>query len=84
MPELIIPKQKLIIRRRISRVGYKTIDHIRSEFSKLAQKEYKSKHDWLEKVIDRKLCKKLKFNHTDKWYLHKPDSILEYEMHKNL
>ena len=28
-----------------------TINHIRSECSKLAQKEYKTSHDWLEKGI---------------------------------
>ena len=29
----------------------KTIDHIINEYSKLAQKEYKTRHDWVEKVI---------------------------------
>ena len=27
------------------------IDHIISKYSKLAQKEYKTRHDWVEKVI---------------------------------
>ena len=43
-----------------------TIDHVRSECSKLAQKEYKSRYDSVGKVIDWELCKKLKFDHTDK------------------
>ena len=34
------------------------------------------------KVIGRELCKKLKFNHTTKWYIHKSESILENELHK--
>ena len=35
-----------------------TINHIISERSKLAQKEYKARHDWVAKVINRELCKK--------------------------
>ena len=34
-----------------------------------AQKEYKTRHDWVDKVIHWELCKKLKFNHTKKWYM---------------
>ena len=30
------------------------------------------------------LCKKLKFNHTIKQYMHKPESVLENETHKIL
>ena len=37
-----------------------------SEGSKLAQKEYKTRHDWVDKVIHWELCKKLKFEHTNK------------------
>ena len=36
------------------------------------------------KVIHWKLCKKLKFNHTNKWYMHNPESVLENGMHKLL
>ena len=28
------------------------------------------------------LCKKLKFAHMNRWYMHKPESLLENEMHK--
>ena len=28
------------------------------------------------------MCKRLKFGHTNKWYLQKPESVLENEMHK--
>ena len=52
-----------------------------SESSKLAQKEYKTR---MEKVIYWKLCKKFKFDHTTKWYMHKLESILENEMNKIL
>ena len=30
------------------------------------------------------LCKKLKFNHTARWYMHEPKSVLENETHKHL
>ena len=60
-----------------------TIYHIISKYSKLAQKEYKTKHNW-KKVIHMELCKKFKFDHTNKWYIHNPTSIQENERHKLL
>ena len=41
------------------------ISHIMSECSKLAQKEYKTMHDLIGKVIHWELCKKLKFDHAN-------------------
>ena len=35
------------------------------------------RHDWVGKVIQWELCKKLRFDHTTKWYVHKPESVLE-------
>ena len=61
-----------------------TINHIISECSKLAQKEYKTRHDWLGKVIHWEMCKKLKFDHKNKWDMHNPASILENDTHKLL
>ena len=61
-----------------------TINHIISECSKLTQKVYKTRHGWMGKVIHRELCKKLKFDHASKWYMHKPESILENETNKIL
>ena len=43
-----------------------------SECSKLAQKEYMTRHDWVGKVIHWELCKKLKFIYTNKWYMQQP------------
>ena len=40
-------------------------------------KEYKTRHDWVSKVIHWELCKKFKFNHTNKWYKHNPALVLE-------
>ena len=61
-----------------------TINHIISECSKLAQKEYKTKHDWLGKVIHWEMCKQFKFDHTNKWYMHNPATVLENNTHKLL
>ena len=48
------------------------INQIISECSKLAQKEYKTRHDWVGRVIHWELCKEFKFDHTNKWYTHNP------------
>ena len=43
-----------------------TINHIVSECSKLAQKVYNTRHDWMGKVNPWEVCKKFKFDHTNK------------------
>ena len=53
-----------------------------SECSKLVQKEDKTRHDWVGKVINWELCKRLNFDYTNKWYTHKPESVLENETRK--
>ena len=58
-----------------------TINHIISEFCKLVQKEYKARHDWVGKVIHWEMCKKFKFDHTNKWYMHNPAPVLENDTH---
>ena len=55
-----------------------------NECSKLAQKEYKTRHDWVDKVILWELCKKFKFDHANKWYMHNLESVLENETNKLL
>ena len=61
-----------------------TINHIISKCSKLAQKEYKTRHDWVGKVIHREMCRKFQFDHTNKWYMHNPVPVLENDSHKLL
>ena len=60
------------------------INHIISECSKLTLKEYKTRHDRLGKVIHWEMCKKLKFDHTNKWYMHNPAPVLENDTLKLL
>ena len=52
-----------------------TINHIISECPKLAQKEYKTRHDWMSKVIHWDMWKKLKLDHTNIWYMHNPAAV---------
>ena len=46
--------------------------------------EVKTKHDGVGKVIHLEMCKKFKLDHTNKWYIHNPASILENDAHKFL
>ena len=59
----------------------KKINPISSVCSKLA---HVARHKWEEKVIHSELCQKYKLNHYTKWYIHKPESVLENATHKNL
>ena len=47
-----------------------TINRIINKCSKLAQQEYKSRHNWVGRVIHWEICKKFKFHHTNRWYMH--------------
>ena len=61
-----------------------TFNHIINECSKLAQKGFKTRHDWVGKVIHWEICKKFKFEHTNKWYMHNLEFVLENYTHKLL
>ena len=61
-----------------------TINHIKSECSKLAQKEFKARHDWVGNGIHWEMCGKFQFDHTNKWYMHNPAPVLENDSHKLL
>ena len=56
------------------------INHI-NESSKLVQKEYKTKHNWVGKVIHWELCKTIKFDYTNKPYMQNTKSVLVNETH---
>ena len=61
-----------------------SIGHIVSGCSELAQKEYKRRHDNLEKIVHWKLARNCNFKAGDKLYEHKPESVLENEDYKIL
>ena len=54
----------------------------RNDQSHNKRMEYKARHDWVGKVIHWEMCKKFKFDHTNKWYMHNPAPILENDTHK--
>ena len=56
-----------------------SIDHIGSGCSKLAQKEYKRRHDNQGKIVHWKLARKYNFEAGNKWYQHERESVLENE-----
>ena len=55
-----------------------TVNHIISDCVKLSQKELKTKHDWVGKMIHWEMCKKFK------WYKHNPATALENDTHGTL
>ena len=61
----------------------KTTNHVTSECCKLAQKEYKNRHDWAGKVIHWEMCKKLKFDHTNRCYMHNTAAVLENDTYNS-
>ena len=48
-----------------------------SECSKLSQREYKTGHSWVGKVIHWEICQKFKFDHTNEWYMYNLAAVLE-------
>ncbi len=54
-----------------------TVHHIVSECKKLAQKEYKRRHDNVARMVHWHLCKKYDLERADKWYEHSPDGVVE-------
>ena len=62
----------------------KTINHIISEYTKWAQREYKTRHDWVGQVMHWEICKEFKFDHVNKWYMYNLAPVLENDTHKLL
>jgi len=54
-----------------------SVSHIVCECKKLAQREYKERHDNVAKVVHSKLCEKYRLEKKDKWNEHTPDSVSE-------
>lgn len=56
-----------------------TVMHIICECSKLAQKEYRKRHDQVCTAVHWKLCKRFDIKVSDKWYDHKAEAVTENE-----
>lgn len=56
-----------------------TVQHILCSCPKLAQTEYKKRHDVVGRVIHWEVCKEYGVECSDKWYEHSPKSVEENE-----
>ena len=56
-----------------------SVQHITSRCEKLAQKEYKRRHDNVAKKVHRDICKNNELEHSGKWYEHAPEGAVENE-----
>ena len=54
-----------------------TVQHIICECKKLAQREYKRRHDTVAKLVHWKLCEKHNLERKEKWYKHCPEGAVE-------
>ena len=61
-----------------------TISHIVSECGKLAQKEYKQRHDSVGRYVHWQFCDKLGFNRARLWYEHQPGTVVQNKNYKIL
>ena len=50
----------------------------------MAQKEYKSRHDWVGRRIHWNICRKFGLHVSEKWYNHEPESVVENDTYKVL
>ena len=61
-----------------------TVNHLISECSKMAQREYKRRHDWVGRRVHWDVCKKYGIVVNDKWCQHEPGSVIENDKCKIL
>ena len=54
-----------------------TVQHIICECKKLAQREYKRRHDTVAKLVHWKLCEKHNLERKEKWYEHCPEGAVK-------
>ena len=61
-----------------------TINHIVSECPKLAQREYKRRHDWVGRRIHWGICRASGIHVKSKWYEYQPKVVIENDSSKIL
>ena len=61
-----------------------TISHLVSECRKLAQREYKRRHDNVARYLHWQLCNKGGLERAEKWYEPQPEAVIENENFKLL
>ena len=61
-----------------------TVNHIIIECSKLAQIDYKHRHDWIGKPIHWEVCRKCGIEVMPEWYKHHQQAVKENKRYKTL
>ena len=61
-----------------------TVNRITSGYCNEAEKNNRTKHNWLGNQIHGELCKRLNFYYTTKYYMLKPELVLENKTHEIL
>ena len=61
-----------------------TINHVVSGCPKLAQKEYKRRHDWIGRHIHWEICEANRIHLKPKQYDHQPEAVIENDLCKIL
>ena len=74
-----IDKQDISEKCRMCGERDESVSHIVAECSKLAQTEYKARHDNVARIIHLELCQNRNLIKEKKWYNHKPESVYEGE-----
>ena len=59
-----------------------SIYHLISECGKLAQREYKRRHDDVARYVHWQLCQEAGIESCDKWYEHNPEYVMENKDYK--
>ena len=60
-----------------------SIVYVMAECKKLAQKEYKQRHDSIARIVHLELCQKFELLGKVKWYNHRPESVTENDRVKS-
>lgn len=61
-----------------------TVDHLVSSCSKIAQTDYKERHDKVAKMLHWNLCKKYNLPAAEQWWKHVPEKVVEDHENKIL
>ena len=77
-PRCIDKNSEIPLCRLCGRKG-ESVQHLVCGCEKLAQKEYKRRHDNVAKKVHWDFCKKNGLEHTEKWYEHVPEGVVENE-----
>jgi len=61
-----------------------TVEHLICSCAKIAQTDYKGRHDRVATSLHWSLCGQLGFSRAERWYDHRAEKVLENETHKLL